>query len=133
MKNYILGTKQLPKATVEKFDKADMAYYNKIMANEPIAEKSFSVQELDFFFLKYLHKKYPENAEIKSIFDRLSTDQNNSFDGFNTPQDTGKQKSLKKALKEIEKAPSVKYWMEPEFKAESRKYPQTGEPNSFAR
>lgn len=84
MKNYILGTKQLPKATVEKFDKADMAYYNKIMANEPIAEKSFSVQELDFFFLKYLHKKYPHDSNISSIYTKLSADQN-SFDGFNTP------------------------------------------------
>ena len=33
--------------------------------------------------------------------------------------------------KQLDTRPSVKYWMQPEFSAESRKYPQTDTPNSF--
>jgi len=38
---------------------------------------------------------------------------------------------LEVALEDVNKARSVKYWMEPEFGAETNKYPQTGKPNSF--
>jgi hypothetical protein len=40
---------------------------------------------------------------------------------------------LEAALEDVNKARSVKYWMEPEFGAETRKYPQTGKPNSFVK
>jgi len=36
-------------------------------------------------------------------------------------------------LEELDRRPSVKYWMEPEFSSESRKYPQKGKPNSFVK
>jgi hypothetical protein len=35
------------------------------------------------------------------------------------------------ALEDVNKARSVKYWMEPEFGAETENYPQKGKPNSF--
>ena len=41
------------------------------------------------------------------------------------------KQSVKDALAALEQARSVKYWMEPEFKTESYKYPQKGKPNSF--
>jgi hypothetical protein len=40
---------------------------------------------------------------------------------------------IKNALKEVESAKSVKYWMQPEFPAESYDYPQKGKPNSFVK
>jgi len=39
--------------------------------------------------------------------------------------------NIKDAIKTVEMAPSVKYWMEPEFSSESRHYPQKEKPNSF--
>jgi hypothetical protein len=38
---------------------------------------------------------------------------------------------LEVALEDVNKARSVKYWMEPEFGAETKNYPQKGKPNSF--
>ena len=40
---------------------------------------------------------------------------------------------IKTALNDIEKAPSVKYWMQPEFPAESYRYEQKGKPDSFVK
>lgn len=37
-----------------------------------------------------------------------------------------------KALDALDRAPSVKYWMEPEFRAESWHFPKRGTPNSVA-
>ncbi len=40
---------------------------------------------------------------------------------------------IKTALKEVESARSVKYWMQPEFPAESNRYEQKGKPDSFVK
>jgi hypothetical protein len=40
---------------------------------------------------------------------------------------------IESALHDVDYAPSVKYWMQPEFSTETAKYPQKGEPNSFKR
>jgi hypothetical protein len=38
---------------------------------------------------------------------------------------------IQSAIETVSYAPSVKYWMNPEFRAETYKYPKVGEPNSF--
>ena len=41
--------------------------------------------------------------------------------------------NLKNALKDLESARSVKYWLEPEFSSEAYKYEQKGNPDSFVK
>jgi len=43
----------------------------------------------------------------------------------------GGDAAIAKAIEEVDKARGVKYWMQPEFIAETKKYPQTGNPNSI--
>jgi len=47
------------------------------------------------------------------------------------PAEEVKVEEVKKALEDLKKAKSVKYWMQPEFLSESRGQPKNDEPNGF--
>lgn len=48
------------------------------------------------------------------------------------PAEEGQREEVKKALEDLKKAPSVKYWMQPDFSSESIGQPKNDEPNGFS-
>ncbi len=64
---------------------------------------------------------------------KLADGSNTTFDGSNPDIRYAKGGKIKTALKDVESAGSVKYWMQPEFHSETYDYEQKGKPNSFVK
>jgi len=78
-----------------------------------------------------------DNKEIIVAFEpnqiKLADGTNTTFDANNPDIRYAKGGKIKTALKDVESAGSVKYWMQPEFPAETYDYEQKGKPNSFVK
>jgi len=69
---------------------------------------------------------YPEQI-------KLADGSNTTFDANNPDIRFKEGGNIELALKDLDKAPSVKYWMQPEFRAETRNYEKKGKPDSFVK
>jgi len=64
---------------------------------------------------------------------KLADGSNLTFDGSNPDIRYAKGGNIETALNDLDRAPSVKYWMQPEFRAETWEYEKKGKPNSFVK
>ena len=77
---------------------------------------------------KYTPYAEYKNLPIKEIPYKINEIFNGDFSKYLEYEDGGE---VEKALNDLEKAPSVKFWNEPEFQGESYFFDKEGEPNSF--
>lgn len=74
MKTYYLGAQELmslDSGLVKSLDIDDKKIFTKIISNISIADESNIVQELDYYFVKNLLKKHPDNRSVQKVFQRL--------------------------------------------------------------
>ena len=71
---YYLGSQELMALDpdiIKELGEQDKRVFAKIMGNIAIAAQSESIQELDYFFIKNLLKKNPNNLAVETVFYRL--------------------------------------------------------------
>jgi predicted SprT family Zn-dependent metalloprotease len=84
----------------------------------------------EIFGLSTYTAEQVSNMTIQQFSDAVLKDMFSGQDINELYQD---KRDINKAIEDLERARSVKYWMEPEFRAETKKYPQTGEKNTVSK
>ena len=103
---------------------------NHISENEAQNILSNYLEWGDGIIIKNTKYSGQENSEY-ILLPSKKEDINERILQIKNPTEFNEGGNISQALIDIEMARSVKYWMEPEFKAETYHYPKTGKPNSF--
>ena len=86
---YLFGIEELFNLDQKLFlrynSKEDKMLYQMVWTDPVVARDSESIKELDYVYIKKIHKENPDNQTVKGILDRLEKEHHvKTYDGFNT-------------------------------------------------